>query len=855
MHAADAIWTTPTATGLLTAKKYIGMKPSSTMVYSLGPGAVTPGSVKLYFRDPSFRRAVVRNNVELSVSEAGVSQAKWYALVQDKNGELVTTITNQVTAVSVGSIDYTTGKVEINFNALALSGSVYASMVNASHGNEAIDADTAKPTDYYNCEKINLDASYVKIAWSRMSIGSNIGGTYYLGDPDKSGAVEGNGGEESGDGEQNFSAASRGYVREGLNSFVVFADQNHDGDYTAGEPFGYVNGVDVGWQGAKFTVELTETSPVFARVNVKTEENDRVALYGIYSDTIIITNLELTAGNKNPGSESGDGGLRYLHVRVDRYSVNGVQLGIGDNQVNLPDRILVDKYMDLGVRSFIHEGDFISEGEFDIDWSHFEEEIKYSELSDKFGGDAIAVGYRVVIDNSLHISPVTNNISLSYVFTRRFDSKMYRQKPVDLASVVTYGSRPTFSWSMGKSNTYTAFRLQILEGTKVVYDSGINRAPAKNREGRYEWTAPITPGDVMPTGETLKANGNYTWKVSMYNSKFKSDAYSDESVLRTLVNAQQDVDDRGYNAIAVTVKYTGPEAVLTNAAVRLEAFTTADFSGENYSRVVVTNKADIADSSKIIPNAKLIGLPAGTYYVRAYIDSNNNFKKDVWESWGSVAESVTVGAGIAMPNVGLYIEDADTDDDWVPDALEYAQSGRLDANDARALVSGEFILSDKLSGAVNAGGFDAGVSTTLSGVTLSAFQYADAMSTLLLGEMSSDKSSLDAIRAAVEKTIKGDSVKITSITFDPAKGKIVLTVDAEVADSIAGKLFSKIYDFTSPDSVAVIVKVYKKDSLVQANWTLVETKNCSIGKTEQYVEVGLSGGDYTSGFYKVEIEQ
>ena len=864
MHAADAIWTTPTATGLLTAKKYIGMKPSSTMVYSLGPGAVTPGSVKLYFRDPSFRRAVVRNNVELSVSEAGVSQAKWYALVQDKNGELVTTITNQVTAVSVGSIDYTTGKVEINFNALALSGSVYASMVNASHGNEAIDADTAKPTDYYNCEKINLDASYVKIAWSRMSIGSNIGGTYYLGDPDKSGAVEGNGGEESGDGEQNFSAASRGYVREGLNSFVVFADQNHDGDYTAGEPFGYVNGVDVGWQGAKFTVELTETSPVFARVNVKTEENDRVALYGIYSDTIIITNLALTAGNENSGSESGDGGLRYLHVRVDRHSVNGVQLGIGDNKINLPDRILVDKYMDLGVRSFLHEGDFISEGEFDIDWSYFDE-IAYDSalgglIGTELGPDPVEVGYRVVVDNSLLVSPVTNNISLSYVFTRRFDSYDNRAIPVDLANVVTYGSRPTFSWSMGKSNTYTAFRLQIRDGTnvnaKVVYDSGINRAPAKNREGRYEWTAPIAPGDVMPTGETLEANGNYWWYVSMYNSKFNWDAYSKEAgVFRTLVNAQQDVDDRGYNAIAVTVKYTGPEAVLTNAAVRLEAFTTADFSGENYSRVVVTNKADIADSSKIIPNAKLIGLPAGTYYVRAYIDSNNNFKKDVWESWGSVAESVTVGAGIAMPNVGLYIEDADTDDDWVPDALEYAQSGRLDANDAKALVSGEFILSDKLSGAVNAGGFDAGVSTTLSGVTLSAFQYADAMSTLLLGEMSGEKSSLDAIRAAVEKTIKGDSVKITSITFDPTKRKVVLTVDAEVADSIAGKLFSKIYDFTSPDSVAVTVKVYKKDSLVQANWTLVETKNCSIGKTEQYVEVGLSGNDYTSGFYKVEIEQ
>jgi hypothetical protein len=838
------------------------------MVYSLGPGSVTPGSVKLFFRDPSFRRAVVRNKVELSVSEAGVSQAKWYPLVQDKNGELVTTITNQAVeavSVAVGSIDYSTGRVEINFNALALSGSVYASMVNASHGNEAIDSNTAKPTDYYNCEKINLDASYVKISWSRMSVGSNIGGTYYLGDPDSPGAVAENGGNEGGDNAHNFSAASRGYVREGLNSFVVFADQNNDGDYTAGEPFGYVNGVDVGWQGAKFAVELTETSPVFARVNVKTEENDRVALYGIYSDTITITNLELTAGGAtSSGTESEEGGMRYMHVRVDRYSVNGVRLGVGENKINLPDRILVDKYMDLGVRSFLHEGDFISEGEFDIDWSHFDEVAYDSALGGligtELGPDPVEVGYRVVIDNSLLVSPVTNNISLSYVFTRRFDSFDNRQLPVDLANVVTYGSRPTFSWSMGKSNSYTAFRLQVRDGTndcaKVVYDSGINRAPAKNREGRYEWTAPIAPGDVMPTGETLEANGNYWWYVSMYNSKFNWDGYSETpGVFRTLVNAQQDVDDRSYNAVAVCVKYTGPEAVLENAAVRLEAFTTADFSGENSSRVVVTNKADIADSAKTIPNAKLIGLPAGTYYVRAYIDSNNNFKKDNWESWGSAVESVTVGAGIAMPNVGLYIEDADTDDDWVPDAYEFAQNGSLDSNDGDAVVSGEFILSDKLSGAVNAGGFDAGVSTTLSGVTLSAFQYADAMSTLLGGKVSGEKSSLDAIRAAVEKTIKGDSVKITSITFDPVKGKVVLAVDAEVVDSIAGKIFSKIYDFTSPDSVDVTVKVFKKESLVQANWTLVETKSCTIGKTEQYVEVGLSGGDYTSGFYKVEIEQ
>ena len=96
---------------------------------------MTPGSVKIYFRDPAFRRAVVQNETEIYISDAGVSQARWYALVQDKNGELVTSITNK-TAVAVGSIDYTTGKVEIDFGSAALSGSVYAQMINASSGND-----------------------------------------------------------------------------------------------------------------------------------------------------------------------------------------------------------------------------------------------------------------------------------------------------------------------------------------------------------------------------------------------------------------------------------------------------------------------------------------------------------------------------------------------------------------------------------------------------------------------------------------------------------------------------------------------------------------------------------------------
>ena len=61
---------------------------------------------------------------------------------------------------------------------------------------------------------------------------------------------------------------------------------------------------------------------------------------------------------------------------------------------------------------------------------------------------------------------------------------------------------------------------------------------------------------------------------------------------------------------------------------------------------------------------------------------------------------------------------------------------------------------------------------------------------------------------------------------------------------------------TAPASAKVNVKVFRKDSLVQAEWQLIHTEaNVAIGVHSQNVEVALPDGDYTSGFYRVEIEQ
>jgi hypothetical protein len=82
------------------------------------------------------------------------------------------------------------------------------------------------------------------------------------------------------------------------------------------------------------------------------------------------------------------------------------------------------------------------------------------------------------------------------------------------------------------------------------------------------------------------------------------------------------------------------------------------------------------------------GLKPGTYYVRAFIDSNVNGVWDTWESWGYAnyygenkslydVRPVEVLESAISPLVTVYIEDCDTDQDWFPDAYEYQLNGNL----------------------------------------------------------------------------------------------------------------------------------------------------------------------------------
>ncbi len=826
---------------LVSHEKFIGRKPTSERTFYLSGGHVGEGSVKLLFLDKGFAVATSDETTgEVTLTGAGKpDEALWYYNIYDNDGKLLrvgSSATDDEDDVVVGSIDYKSGRVTIDFACEALSGKKLADPSSAESSSSSSSSSSSTSTYHY----LNFDNAYVRVTWKSSSVSTASVGLHYLSDADTTGDVA-------------------HHLREGKNTFICFVDEDGDGEYTAGELFGIVRGVDVGWSGATLDVELTETHPIFGRFDL-TGGNDRAYWFGADSGNVSI--IDGTYSSPTNGTTASPSGGMKQHVRVARYAVNGVKIGIGTNDIFVSSLILLDKWFTYGSRFYINEGDFIGNGSFDIDWDTLVDLESEPAFKRKFpDGDITSVSYRIVVDNMTAVNPTVSNRVLDVAFTRAFDSKSLRKVATDLNAVIAYGAHPTFTWTMNGYDTYTAFKLRVLdEGNNVVYESDMTRAPAVDAKGYYTWKAPFSIGDQTPQGKIFEKIGNYKWSVSMYNAKFREDKWSESALLTANVTPHKVTDRDVYGAIDAVIKYAGPELVLKNCEtlsstegiVRVQAFESPDFTGCPAAQTFVADKASLINPSNETANVTLCGLPVGTYYLRAYIDSDGDFEKDDWESFGISSGAVTLEVGKTPETAVIWIEDADTDGDGLPDAWEYARFGNLDAASATVDPDGEIVLKETTY-AVLANG-EAWVGEQLSGTTLTFFRNLDA-ATLLLGLGSTQTASaLTAVRAAVQREVEPDTLCISSLTIDnsdAANPQVVMTVSAEVADSAAARLLSAVY--TLPMTTEVTLSVYKKASLVDANWVWVKDVKVAVStEIDETIRVDLDE-DLSSGFYKVVV--
>lgn len=635
-----------------------------------------------------------------------------------------------------------------------------------------------------------------------------------------------------------------GYVKEGPNVIVAFYDLDGDGKYTAGEPMGCAMDVDVGWHQGVADIELTDTSPIITRADLQTGTSDRKALYGEDDGDY----YDLVEGQLSGG--------KYQRLRVVRTLINGV----GIDQLGVYNRVLVNRWVEMDQRGYFNEVDVLQNGELDLDWSYLYDEVVNNPAVKAAGIDPTEITYRIVLGNGPIDTASTNNL-FGIATTRHFDVATLRTRPIALspgnADAVVRDARPTFKWSMGGFNSYTAFQLQILSGSTVVWDSGVRRAPSADLNNVYTFTADAYAGDVLAN------DTSYTWRVSMFNAKFKSTFWSAENpVFRMSVPTA----GYGYGTIPVCVRYYGPKVCVDESNVRVEAYTTPDFTGDPVARGRVMARTSVSKTdAEHAANCTLIGLPKGTYYVRAWLDLNKSaygtrYVREDYEAWGYAcgrekapaqpyaALPITIDdVNAGMKPVDIYIEDVDTNGNVQPDTWEIVRNGgRLNngATGVNATLAGTFASATALASLPSKAG------TTADAIRAYIDQsFASPEVAALVMGLAPQQVTLTATGSVVVES-KVASVEISGVALDAA-GNLTVKVDGKLAAAADGK---GIYQVVAEPTKTVTCSVYAKQTLDQADWTLVAQEKITVGGGAATIAVP-GAANAASGFYKAVVTE
>ena len=680
--------------------------------------------------------------------------------------------------------------------------------------------------------------------------------------------------------------ASAGHVREGKNTVVVYADFDSSVDeetlqqkpwsaYAAGAPIGVVKGVDVSWRSGSAELELLETNPMFARYDIVNGVTDREARWPTNSASVVSTGTGLVSSDAN------------TRVRIVRYAIDNLSLGVmsGKDFAVVFDKTL--RSMDAG-SIWLTEADILGSAgcEFDLDWDAPALYSGSSRLSDYYeeihGGtwQFTNIYYAVYIGNDAIPSAKFGSGCMDKLIVRSFD--LNRQRPTLLASsasvgetgaaydTVVYDAAPTFRWTMNGYDTYTAFRVNVLKDGTSIYDSGYQRMPPRNDKAEYSWKPPVFAGDKLPSGAVVENKSIYTWKLSVYNAKFRTDDFvtSEPYYLNVQTNSPF------YGVQDVAVRYFGPKASYSGKTIRVQAFASPDFTGDPVAAgyVAAPDDADsgVAVTGKVVKaNARLIGIPLGTYYLRAYIDSNNNGVWDPWETMGYFCRRDGTSANgldvlsVRYSNVSgkgeifqIFMEDADTDQDGLPDSWEYATYGSLNAKGVELLTAtpaGEALVNTALTGALELQAGTAEAAAGIVGVASDVVRSAGVVALALGIEPSSSGSFTDAIIASLSPELEEDGVSVSSIGFDDA-GNIVISISAEASAPVAA---STLLAASTTSTTTVSYKVLHVETLA-AEWATVKegTMTISAGENEQTITLENSAAaSAASGFYKVVLEK
>ena len=858
---------------IVTGIKYFGMNPMREMLIHLSPGSVVPGSIKFEFKDLAW---ILFNIQTLQGYVSDPVTAIWEGPIidQPRNDDLSTgdIVRQGYPDESFGTIDYATGELKVNFAAFpdwfAIDGDISQTMQGAGW------------ISVYNLQK-----SFVRVNWQSKLITGGSVNTYYLSEADA----------------RSTDNNSLGHVKQGLNTIEAFYDLDGNGMYTPGEPYGFVRDVDIGWNYGKATIELTDTTTVAPRYNLvkgtvssagdetqpaATEEGgsdeatDRETLWKVAGTADVYTLDKGEVPNAAVAPESDN-----VRVRIVRYAVDNPTNRLNSTYA----ATLYDRVLDLTAdgHQVLTEADILSDerNAFDLDWdasaAGMTQQATFTQM--RGAGSAVYsftnVYYGVYIGNGeTQPRDSTNSAPLLVkLLVRKFFKDRAVPIPVPGPTVIN-SPAPTFSWRTGVDATYTAFRIRVT-GSGFSWTSDYQLMPPHDADGVCSWTPPLRVGAIVPGGTAeFKNGGTYTWSISTYNAKFKTDSWVEGGTF--LANVLTNSTD--YATARVAVRYYGPNAVASSGTIRVQAFKTPDFSGEPVAEGYVKSTASLASTDAIkSENALIVGLKPGSYYIRAFIDTDKDGKRSFWvdtaarrfywESWGCFCtrdlklgtiftpKSITVGPGYGTNEIiPVFIEDCDTDRDSLPDAWEWAKKGNLTAYGAASIDqnAGGFAMKKELSGSIETKG---ALSSGLAVMTMTNLK-SPRIAALLLGV---DATGTDAqVNSALnnaksDATAEPTAVAITAIDLDRDTGKVSITTETVGKESGSVAATSDIYEFASGSGTLTLTcKIWHRDSLESGDWKVIKTQKVEIGKETKTYEFDLASDvDLSSGFFKATLDK
>lgn len=819
----DAVWTTGSDDESFT--KYIGINPNTVWRMTLGPGAVKPGSLKVCFKDPTWWHGTATNR-----TYGTLATAEWMPWLSDRSqegssvmGDIVTDNTAN-TGNTVGSINYETGVIDINFTEL--------------QGDVVWNHNDKNGTSSGEFSYIHLAPSYVFLEWKSKVPSGNTSVTLGLADSLPN----------------SDKYPSLGHLREGEYIFTALLDKNDNGEWDPGELYGAVSHVDVGWSSASCAIELKETTPQMVRINIAgaIAASDFAAANAL-TDRGGVTATAGFAPNeasRYPGTNMpANASTSLTKVRVVRNWINGSATNAWGNSYQA---VVLERDLDLTKHPNLTEAELLVDGVYDLDWGT---------LLPAYGGGAATletVTYRIVIGNKELAEYERFDNNLPVLFSNQFESRLWQTPtvPDPNLSEIVYAGQPTFRWSHANSinKAYPAFQLKIYaaDQSTVVYDSGVQQAPVRGADGMYEWTAPAFVGQI------LGATENYYWAVSMLDAKFT--AFNDDEAKTPFKMAcTGNINDgNGYGSIQVAVKYFGPlvgslstSGLTLPNLIHVQAFTTPDFTGTPVGEAYVTDVESVSSISAVTVNAIIRGVKPGTYYVRAFVDTDSDRRKSFWETWGYgcyvgdgnapfitisrgnresdnvtaanfpyTPQGYTVAVGAAVPVATIYMEDADTDFDGFPDAWEMLTYGTLAT---RAPISGNtFFATVNPNLLTSLSGYTLGSTVSESTVNLGF----SLMSVLLSG--SDDAVTMAATLLSAGPNRNGGTMAVGIKSFSLEDG-LTLEIKNETtpvaSDLISFKDEANVQLYlvcaVSPD-FADAVEVRVKEITIRANDTVVE---------------------------------